>query len=238
MTSQDDLQAHIDDDIGLRKSFSVPSTPFENRTTLLSGNVEEKASLSFLDDEIQFQSNYSSDEQNDNFSSGDHEQTQSGERECIPDVNISVNPRERTHSGQSTKNQDTSEDRRSQSLEIEDHELEYLETENIDLSVNSNANINISNDENNIQDADSSNTENNINENSQSSHIRPLDFPVGVIHKQLKANRLTQRFRIQKKACAYLSATLSYLTSEVLDLGGNRAKNQHTGHGRPLIQPR
>ena len=233
MTSQDDLQAHIDDDIGLRKSFSVPSTPFENRTTLLSGNVEEKASLSFHDDEI----HYSSDEQNDvNVFSSDHEQTQSGERECIPDVNI--NSRDRTHSAQSTENRDASENRRSQSFEIEDHELEYLETENIDLSVNSNANINISNDENNIQDADSSNTENNINENSQSSHNRPLEFPVGVIHKQLKANRLTQRFRIQKKACAYLSATLSYLTSEVLDLGGNRAKNQHTGHGRPLIQPR
>jgi len=220
LTSLDDpqAQAHNIDDVGVERSLPLaPLSPIQNRT---SGNVEEKNTLSFYNEDIHF-----SDEQ---IFINDNEQTQSEVLSETPDEN--VNSRERTNSGQSSENQDVFENRLLRSFEIDDQESQNLITENNELSTISNSNNTIG--INNIRHK-------NSKENFQPvDNHRPLDFPVRVIHKQFKANSLTKQFRIQNKACAYVSSVLSYVTSEVLDLAGNRAEYQHSGHGRPIIHPR
>ena len=214
MTSLDDLQAqaHNIDGVGVERSLRAPLSPILNRT---SGNVEEKSNLSFYNEDVYFSD----------------EQTQSVGRSETPDENVIViNSRERTNSGQSSENQDVFEKRLLQSFEIDDQEAENLVTDNDELSTVSNSNHTIG-----INNSRHTNSQENF---QPVDNHRPLHFPVGVIHEQFKVNSFTKQFRIQNKACAYVSSVLSYLTSEVFDLARNRAEYQHSGHGRPIIHPR
>jgi len=56
------------------------------------------------------------------------------------------------------------------------------------------------------------------------SHKAGLQFPVGRIHRQLKAS-VSGKCRVGATAAVYAAAILEYLTAEVIELAGNASKD-------------
>jgi histone H2A len=63
----------------------------------------------------------------------------------------------------------------------------------------------------------------NRSANKSRSERAGLQFPVGRVHRHLKEGRYTQR--VSEGAAVYLAGVLEYVTAEVLELAGNKAKS-------------